>query len=58
MGDGEESFEAISDGENDIKERLMLSVSPLPLLLVASLPGGNNNFSAPIFQKIEALSNH
>lgn len=38
IGDGDESFEASDDDE--IRETLMLSVSPLPLLLVASLPGG------------------
>jgi len=57
--DGDEEIEARGDDENEIRETLMLSVSPLPLLLVASLPGGNLYFSAPIFQtKIESLSNH
>ncbi|CAA7042130.1 unnamed protein product [Microthlaspi erraticum] len=38
ISDGDESVE-VRDGDDEIKETLMLSVSPLPLLLVASLPG-------------------
>ncbi|ESQ52314.1 hypothetical protein EUTSA_v10017130mg [Eutrema salsugineum] len=38
IGDGDESVEE-ARGDDEIRETLMLSVSPLPLLLVASLPG-------------------
>ncbi|EOA27730.1 hypothetical protein CARUB_v10023884mg, partial [Capsella rubella] len=36
---GDRGEEVESRAENEIKETLMLSVSPLPLLLVATLPG-------------------
>lgn len=42
--DGDETVEetrSCDDEEESREETLMLSVSPLPLFLVAALPGGN-----------------
>ncbi|KAG7573879.1 hypothetical protein ISN44_As09g021200 [Arabidopsis suecica] len=58
IGDGDESVEARSDDENEIKETLMLSVSPLPLLLVASLPGAETVRSVfgPVVEIVKSLN--
>ncbi|CAH8264976.1 unnamed protein product [Arabidopsis lyrata] len=55
---GDESVEARGDDENEIKETLMLSVSPLPLLLVASLPGAETVTSVfgPVVEIVKSLN--
>ncbi|AEC09313.1 hypothetical protein AtNW77_Chr2g0258031 [Arabidopsis thaliana] len=56
--DGDEEIEARGDDENEIRETLMLSVSPLPLLLVASLPGAETVRSVfgPVVEIVKSLN--
>ncbi|VVB02405.1 unnamed protein product [Arabis nemorensis] len=57
IGDGEETVES-RDGDDGIRETMMLSVSPLPLLLVASLPGAATVRSAfgPFVEIVKSLN--